>query len=52
LVAIEMTSKWRRSGMTLTEPRFVVLTVREGLIVRIDLFRERAEALEAAGLSE
>ena len=38
--------------MTLTEPRFAVVTVREGLIVRIDAYRQRSEALEAAGLSE
>jgi hypothetical protein len=38
--------------MTLTEPRFGVATVREGLIVRFSVYRDRDEALEAAGLSE
>jgi ketosteroid isomerase-like protein len=50
-VASEITVKWKGSGMTLTEPRFFVITVREGLIVRINVYRERSEALEAAGLS-
>jgi hypothetical protein len=31
---------------------FPVFTVRDGLIVRYQLFAERDEALEAAGLSE
>ena len=48
----EITVKYRGSGMTLTEPRFIVASVREGLIERIDAYRDRAEALEAAGLSE
>jgi ketosteroid isomerase-like protein len=38
--------------MKLSEPRFNVLTVRDGLIVRINVYRDRPEALEAAGLSE
>jgi hypothetical protein len=48
----EVTVKWKGSGITLTEPRFGVVTVREGLIVGLDIYRERAEALEAAGLEE
>ena len=48
----EITARWKGSGMTLTEPRFMVLTLRDGLIVRVDAYRERKEALEAAGLSE
>ena len=51
-VAGEITAKWKGSGMTLTEPRFGVLTLRDGLIVRVDAYRDREEALEAAGLSE
>jgi pyrimidine deaminase RibD-like protein len=46
-----ITMKWRGSGITLTEPRFGVVTVREGLIVGIHIYRDRTEALEAAGLS-
>jgi hypothetical protein len=52
LMATEMTATWKGSQMTLTEPRFGVVTVREGLIVRIDVYRERSAALEAAGLEE
>jgi ketosteroid isomerase-like protein len=48
----EITAKWTGSGMKLSEPRFNVLTVRDGLIVRINVYRDRPEALEAAGLSE
>jgi ketosteroid isomerase-like protein len=48
----EITAKWKGSGMTLTEPRFMVLTLRDGLIARVNVYRDRDEALEAAGLSE
>jgi ketosteroid isomerase-like protein len=51
-VAAEMTARFRGSGMKLSEPRFGVVTVRDGLIVRLSIRRDRAEALEAAGLSE
>ena len=51
-VAGEITMVWKGSGMTLTEPRFTVLTLRDGLIVRVNAYRDRDEALEAAGLSE
>jgi ketosteroid isomerase-like protein len=48
----ELTVRWMGSGMTLTEPRFAVLTLREGLVVRFSVYRDRQEALEAVGLSE
>jgi ketosteroid isomerase-like protein len=48
----EMTAKWKGSGITLTEPRFTVFTLRDGLIVRVNVYRDRDEALEAAGLRE
>ena len=48
----EITAKWKGSGMTLTEPRFSVLTLRDGLIVRVNVYRDREEALQAAGPSE
>jgi ketosteroid isomerase-like protein len=51
-VASEVTFKYKGSGMVLTEPRFIVLTLRDGLIIRIDDYRDREEALEAVGLSE
>jgi ketosteroid isomerase-like protein len=33
-------------------PLYAVITVRDGLIVEMDEYADRAEALEAAGLSE
>jgi hypothetical protein len=49
---VELTVKWKGSGMTLTEPRFSVIRVRGRLIVRMSVYSDRADALEAAGLSE
>ena len=48
----EFTARWKGSGMTLTEPRFAVMRLRAGLIVEVGVYRDRAEALRAAGLSE
>jgi hypothetical protein len=46
-------SRKASTASALTEPRFSVLTLRDGLIVRIDAYREREQALEAAaGLRE
>jgi ketosteroid isomerase-like protein len=44
--------KWKGRGMELSEPRFAVLTLRDGLIVRVNGYRDRDEALEAAGLTK
>ena len=52
LAVAELTVRWKGSGMTLVEPRFGVVTLRDGLIVRLTVYRDRAEALEAVGLSE
>ena len=46
---------WRlrgRGGIQIERELPTLYTFRDGLIVRIDGFTERAEALEAAGLSE
>jgi ketosteroid isomerase-like protein len=51
-VAGVQTGRGRASGLDVTVPTFHVLTVREGKIVRMRTFQERAEALEAVGLSE
>ena len=40
------------SGLSLSQPFFQVLTLRRGLVIRQDDFQDRAEALEAVGLSE
>ncbi len=52
VVAVE---RWRvvgRDGLELDFELVDVYTFRDGLVVRIDGFRDRAEALEAVGLSE
>jgi ketosteroid isomerase-like protein len=42
----------RASGVTVEQRLFEVYTLRNGKILRVDEFSERAEALDAAGLSE
>ena len=41
-----------QSGVEVNTRMYEVFTLREGKIVRMDEFTERATALEAAGLSE
>jgi ketosteroid isomerase-like protein len=41
-----------RDGVEVTARSTVVYTVENGLITRLQMFQERAEALESAGLSE
>jgi ketosteroid isomerase-like protein len=43
---------WGRDGIEVTARSALVFTVENGHITRLQLFQERAEALEAAGLSE
>jgi ketosteroid isomerase-like protein len=45
-------ARGRTSGVEVSEEIFSVWTVRAGLVVRQQMFRERADALEAAGLSD
>ena len=52
VVAVEQWHVRGRDGIELDFELIDVYTFRDGLIVRIDGFRERAEALEAVGLSE
>jgi ketosteroid isomerase-like protein len=47
--------RWRfegRDGIQIEEELPTVFTFRDGLIVRVDGFTDKAEALEAVGLSE
>jgi hypothetical protein len=44
--------KGTASGIDVRSTIFVVVTVRNGLITRMDEFIERGEALEAVGLAE
>jgi ketosteroid isomerase-like protein len=42
----------RESGVTVDARFYVVYRLRDGKVIRADEFSGRAEALEAAGLSE
>ena len=52
VATVRFRGRGRQSGVKVTTCMYEVFTVREGKIVRMDEFTERAEALEAAGLSE
>jgi ketosteroid isomerase-like protein len=45
-------ARGRGSGVPVDQRVFSVLTVRDGKVARIDDHTERADALEAAGLSK
>jgi limonene-1,2-epoxide hydrolase len=49
---VDRTGTGKGSGIRASFPLFAVITVGEGLIVQIDEYADRNEALEAAGLSE
>src|SRR4051794_28088896 len=51
-VCVDRTIKAKGSGIHTTIPIFAVVTVQGGLLVAGDEYATRAEALEAAGLSE
>jgi ketosteroid isomerase-like protein len=42
----------KRSGVAVDKPEAHLWTVRDGLLVRLQIFPTRSDALEAAGLSE
>ena len=42
----------RRSGLRVEERPYEVYTLRNGRILRVDEFSDRAEALEAVGLRD
>ena len=52
IVRVEFAGHGRASGAEFSGRVFAVYTVRDGLIVRIEDFVDRAQALEAVGLSE
>jgi ketosteroid isomerase-like protein len=52
LVLERQTARGKRSGATISQDVGTLLTLRDGLIVRWEYYWERAEALEAAGVSE
>jgi ketosteroid isomerase-like protein len=50
--AVERAITAKASGIQTTIPDFSVIKIEAGSIVQIDAYADRAEALEAAGLSE
>ncbi|MGC1815663.1 MAG: hypothetical protein WA696_16125 [Solirubrobacterales bacterium] len=49
---IRQSGQGRESGVPIVVHFFEVLTIREGKVRKVEYFRHRADALEAAGLSE
>jgi ketosteroid isomerase-like protein len=52
LAVLNLAFKAKATEIGMNTRSFAVLTLREGLIVRFDPYRDRDEALEAAGLKE
>ncbi len=52
LAVVEAGMRGRATDIDVKAGIFIVVSVRNGLITRMDEYLERAEALEAAGLSE
>ena len=51
LVDTKLHARGRMTGIEAEQRAFVVYTLREGLVTRIEAFPEHAQALEAAGLN-
>jgi ketosteroid isomerase-like protein len=52
LASVSQSGRGRESGVPIVIHFFEVFTIRDGKVRRIEFFRHRADALEAAGLSE
>ena len=52
LVLVRQTGRGRESGVPIEVHFFELCTIRDGKVRRVDYFRHRADAFEAAGLSE
>jgi ketosteroid isomerase-like protein len=52
LISIRQTSRGRQSGVPIEYHYFQLFTIRDGKVRKVEFFRHRADALEAAGLSE
>jgi ketosteroid isomerase-like protein len=52
LAVVRLAMKGKASDIDVNATIFPIVTVEDGLIIRIDEYLERAEALEAAGFSE
>ena len=51
-VKVRFQGRGRASGVEVDTRLYEVYTLRDGKVLRIDEYEDRAEALEAAGLSE
>jgi hypothetical protein len=52
LAAVDHRGVGRRSGVEVTTRYYNAYWIRHNVIVRVAVFRQRSEALEAVGLSE
>jgi ketosteroid isomerase-like protein len=52
LVFVRQTGQGRESGVPIVLHFFELLTIRDGKLAKMEFFRHRANALEAAGLRE
>jgi ketosteroid isomerase-like protein len=52
LVEVRQSGRERESGVPIEVQLFQVVTLRDGRVRKLEFFRHRADALEAAGLSE
>lgn len=52
LVDTKLHARGRTTGIETEQRAFLVWTLREGLVTRVETFAERGQALEAAGLQE
>jgi ketosteroid isomerase-like protein len=52
VVGTRVSARGKGSGVEGEMPQWMVYRLRDGLVIRIDLFETEADALEAAGLSE
>jgi ketosteroid isomerase-like protein len=52
LASISQSGRGRESGVPIVIHFFEVFTIRDGNVRKMEVFRHRADALEAAGLSE
>jgi ketosteroid isomerase-like protein len=52
LAVVRLAMKGKASDIDVNATIFSIVTVEDGLIIRLDEYLERAEALEAVGLSE
>jgi ketosteroid isomerase-like protein len=52
LASARLSGRGRESGVSIEAHPFGLFTIRDGKVRKIELFRRRADALEAAGLRE